>query len=1466
MPTISKIRFTNVVYEGGNKRYADEIFHFHGENSAIVLENGGGKTVFIQTALQAILPHTSLANRKIKDTFTFDDGPTHIAIEWIKNDRPRIYALTAITIFPQQNTIDSYRYVYEYGPNDANSIENLPFTQETTKHQKRIASHAEMKEYYSEMSQKSQVAYTFPTITAFTEYIEKNFQIIAEEWKSINTINSAEGDVERFFEACPTEKALYERLLIPTVEQSIAAFEKNQFVDIFEKYRDQFKLYKQLNAQLKEYDFIQQELSHYVDVVQTLHGHEQQYETEKQKGKAYFELLSKYMDENDRKFTSLEEQQEQLDRNIEHLAIKQKSYDIAVMEEKLKEFTTLYEELENEVAAVQLNLDEQELYFGQLKYADEKRLFNQSKQKLAQYVHQLQQMDEQYSTAQLLEQLDEVKAKIRGEYLTVEQRYEQQLKEVQQEKSQKVRMQEEQQQLITQLLKEQQQLSEKITKFELHIELNEKQADGIAKDVFEDDVQQQQPILELRTAWTRESQQLDEQIVQLKNEEKNLLLQKQQNEKRLETIAGQLIELKGQETKVKQIIVAIEENEQKLRTELMSVLPRVTEKTSLYLKEASLRQDLLQAWEKKERLYTTKLHEERLAFRYVDDYGQQQSFFADPYIAKKIPIWSQRFHYLETAIEYAMGDDQLQVDTELLAITLITTDEEKEKLEQYVFDSAKYLTYPIQIWTLSQAVAISQGKLEPRTNLLQPQLWHQLSDLEAFQKWQQQAQEAANHSKVQREFVDEERLRLKGLLTKLQDFYAQYPLTDYQQLQGELKKLQAQTYEVQSEKSSLLKEVANADEALGKINNKVNNKSQSKNYYDGKIELLLKYDQLLKEIQRVKQELLLEQQKHASVSSQRTKADSEAKVLSDELNEIRERIHTMNANYKVLIAERYLYKQAVAITPKFTVESYEVLAQQYSQIDNQINGINSSRHQMENQIEQQQTIINQHEKNLQQLQNEYSQMDDQFELPLDYEQELQRLPGSIKRLKEQLFIVSQKCNQAKEQKNLEEGALRLKRNELEEPIRFDMPLPNVKYQIEEEGKRLQLQQKQLTTMRDNFAAEKKKTEKMEQEMRILNAEHSFLALSVTATPLTTEEENDFSYRQQHFIDIFTKKLAESKGLIERQAKVAANSKAQFIQFCAQNVSEVRLRNTIIDGIKAKEAYGELVKHQQETEKTIGISRQYVERDLKKHDENLVQFVQRIHVHLRKVVEELKHIPRKTKVQVDGEDVSIYRFTIPEWTDEEGIVQIRARIDWIMDQLEQIESRTADEQESKQKSRKQLEEWLSTVQLLRYITQNKEWRILCRKVMNDNRISKNYETWSRSNAWSGGEKWSKNMALFLGVLNYVAEKRQSISSKKKSRTVILDNPFGKASSDHVLSPVFFIAKQLGFQIIALTAHVEGKFLHDYFPVVYSCRLRSAVGSDKLVMESKKTMHQAFFRDHNEELGEVVQAEQLNLFVE
>lgn len=99
MPTISKIRLTNVVYDDGNKRYNDELFIFDGHNSAIILENGGGKTVLIHTALQAIFPHVDLANRKIKNTLVVQNEPAHIAIEWINNDRPRRYVVTAVSLY-----------------------------------------------------------------------------------------------------------------------------------------------------------------------------------------------------------------------------------------------------------------------------------------------------------------------------------------------------------------------------------------------------------------------------------------------------------------------------------------------------------------------------------------------------------------------------------------------------------------------------------------------------------------------------------------------------------------------------------------------------------------------------------------------------------------------------------------------------------------------------------------------------------------------------------------------------------------------------------------------------------------------------------------------------------------------------------------------------------------------------------------------------------------------------------------------------------------------------------------------------------------------------------------------------------------------------------------------------------------------------------------------------------------------
>jgi len=179
-------------------------------------------------------------------------------------------------------------------------------------------------------------------------------------------------------------------------------------------------------------------------------------------------------------------------------------------------------------------------------------------------------------------------------------------------------------------------------------------------------------------------------------------------------------------------------------------------------------------------------------------------------------------------------------------------------------------------------------------------------------------------------------------------------------------------------------------------------------------------------------------------------------------------------------------------------------------------------------------------------------------------------------------------------------------------------------------------------------------------------------------------------------------------------------------------------------------------------------------------------------------------------------------------------------------------------------RNDVEKWLQTQQLLRQVMKEKTVKVKCRKVTGDGRVIGQPNSWESSNQWSGGEKWSKNMALFLGILNYLAEKRQAVHlHSKRNRTVILDNPFGKASSDHVLDPVFFIADQLGFQIIALTALAEGKFVREYFPIVYSCRLRPTASADKFLVQADREIRHAYFQDHAPEalqrLGEPRQPE-------
>ena len=243
-------------------------------------------------------------------------------------------------------------------------------------------------------------------------------------------------------------------------------------------------------------------------------------------------------------------------------------------------------------------------------------------------------------------------------------------------------------------------------------------------------------------------------------------------------------------------------------------------------------------------------------------------------------------------------------------------------------------------------------------------------------------------------------------------------------------------------------------------------------------------------------------------------------------------------------------------------------------------------------------------------------------------------------------------------------------------------------------------------------------------------------------------------------------------------------------------------------------------------------------------------VEHMTLYLQEIGRGLKEIAAKTRIRTESGTKDIYTIHFAEKKDSEMRTAIRGYLGSLTERLDSEVFLDEDGREDSRKIKEELQKKLRTQQILAATLGNHAVKVKCRKATSVGTFSERPYDWEESNKWSGGEVWCKNMALFLGCLNYLSEKRARIPHTKfHNRVVVADNPFGKASSDHVLDPVFFIAEQLGFQILALTAHEDGSFVRKYFPVVYSCRFAELAGGKGKSLHPERKIQTAFFEEHD-----------------
>lgn len=109
--------------------------------------------------------------------------------------------------------------------------------------------------------------------------------------------------------------------------------------------------------------------------------------------------------------------------------------------------------------------------------------------------------------------------------------------------------------------------------------------------------------------------------------------------------------------------------------------------------------------------------------------------------------------------------------------------------------------------------------------------------------------------------------------------------------------------------------------------------------------------------------------------------------------------------------------------------------------------------------------------------------------------------------------------------------------------------------------------------------------------------------------------------------------------------------------------------------------------------------------------------------------------------------------------------------------------------------------------------------------------------------SGGEQFVSVFILFVSLLSYMRNDDENVNTGK---VLIMDNPFAKTNAEHLLVPMFDIAKKFNVQLICFSG-IGGSSVYNRFDVIYASKIIKDKYRDSEILEF----------NNNEEIAETVE---------
>ncbi len=275
MPTINRIRVANVSYD--NKHITDEIYDsFGGENILLNLANGSGKSVLVQMMLQPVLPSARIHGRKVEDYLSSPSSPTFILIEWKLDTLQPTYFLTGIVMCVSGSSLESsarvkyFTFTNHYTEANRYDIANIPFIDHLNNGVIYLNYDSAMKEIRQARDSSSKINYFVrDDMDRYKKELAEH-GILQDEWRIIQKINEKEGGVDELFASCRTSDSLIDKWILKTVSDSISG--NDNLFEMFVALMDSI-LEQEDNVRQKELlDNFRTRIGTYIDQLEELCG------------------------------------------------------------------------------------------------------------------------------------------------------------------------------------------------------------------------------------------------------------------------------------------------------------------------------------------------------------------------------------------------------------------------------------------------------------------------------------------------------------------------------------------------------------------------------------------------------------------------------------------------------------------------------------------------------------------------------------------------------------------------------------------------------------------------------------------------------------------------------------------------------------------------------------------------------------------------------------------------------------------------------------------------------------------------------------------------------------------------------------------------------------------------------------------------------------------------------------------